>query len=357
MAQEGQEQNRTEEATPFKLRKAREKGQVAKGMDLGFVASLAGIAIFAAVAGERMFANLATIARTTMIDGMRAVGNPRSVEVLAAGAIWPSVRPVVLFGGTLMALVLFVEIVQLRGLMFSTTPLKPDFSRLNPAQGLKRIFSMKMLKEAGKSIAKMVVYSVAAILAIRQAVSTNELTMTDAAHVVAALQHAGTKLVYIFLLIAIPFAALDQVLARGSFATQMRMSRREVTREVREREGDPRIKSKRKQVHASFVKQSKGLANLSGSDMLIVNPVHFAVALKYRPAEMDAPVVTAKGADRHAAQLKARAIQLGIPVFEVPELARTLFASTAMDQAVPSDTFHAIADLYFKLQPGRTAKT
>lgn len=353
MAEQGQEQNRTEDATPFKLRKAREKGMVARGMDLGFVASLIGIALFAAVAGVRMFANLAAVASATIIEGMRSAGNPRAVEIIATQAIWPAIRPVVLFGGTLIALVLLIEIVQLRGLMFSMAPLKPDFSKLNPAQGLKRIFSMRMLKEAGKSIAKMLAYTIAAFLTIRAAIGQNQLAMTDAPHVVAALRHSGTTLVYVFLALAIPFAALDQIIARGAFASQMRMSRREVTREVREREGDPRIKSKRKQLHAAFVKQSKSLANLAGSDMLIVNPVHFAVALKYRPDEMDAPVVSAKGADRHAAQLKARAVQLGIPVFEAPQLARSLFASTAMDQAVPGEHFHAIADLYIKLQEGR----
>jgi len=353
MAQEGQEQNRTEDATPFKLRKAREKGMVARGLDLGFVASLIGIALFAAVAGERTFANLAALARATMIEGMASGSDPRAVEILATRTIWPALRPVALFGGTLIALVLLIEIVQLRGLMFTTAPLKPDFTRLNPAQGLKRIFSMRMLKEAGKSIAKMAVYTVAAILAIRHAVAANQLAMTDAPHVVAALRSAGATLVYIFLAIAIPFAALDQIISRGSFASQMRMSRREVTREVREREGDPRIKSKRKQLHAGFVKQSSALASLPGSDMLTVNPVHFAVALKYRPDEMEAPIVAAKGANRHAAQLKARAFQLGIPVFEVPSLARALFASTAKDHPVPSEHYHAIADLYFKLQSGR----
>lgn len=353
MAEQGQEQNRTEDATPFKLRKARERGMVARGLDLGFVASLVGIALFAAMAGERMFANLAGVVRTTMIEGMRSAGNPRAVEVIAAQAIWPAIRPVALFGGTLIALVLLIEIVQLRGLMLSTAPLKPDFSRLNPAQGLKRIFSMRMLKEAGKSIAKMAVYTIAAVLTIRAAITQNQLAMTDAPHVVGALRHAGTTLVYVFLAIAVPFAVLDQIIARGSFASQMRMSRREVTREVREREGEPRIKSKRKQLHAAFVKQSKSMANLPGSDMLIVNPVHFAVALKYQPSEMDAPIVSAKGADRHAAQLKARALQLGIPVLEVPLLARALFASTALDQAVPGEHYHAIADLYLKAQKGR----
>jgi flagellar biosynthetic protein FlhB len=260
---------------------------------------------------------------------------------------------VALFGGTLIALVIMVEIVQLRGLIFSTEPLKPDFSRLNPAQGLKRIFSMKMLKEAGKSVAKTLVYTIVAMIVVQSAVNTHALAMTDASHVASALSRAGTKLIYVFLLVAIPFAMLDQVLARGSFAKQMMMSRREVTRETKDREGDPRIKSKRKQIHAGFVKQAKGLANLPGSDLLIVNPVHYAVALKYTPDEMDAPIVTAKGSDKHAMQLRMRALQFGIPIFESPALARDLFRTTAMDDSISTEYFHAVADLYFKLRASK----
>jgi flagellar biosynthetic protein FlhB len=149
---------------------------------------------------------------------------------------------------------------------------------------------------------------------------------------------------------AVIFATIDQVLARGEFRKQMRMSKREMTREHKEREGDPRQKSKRKQLHAEFVKQAKGLGNLPGSDLMIVNPRHFAVALAYRPGEMVAPEVTAKATDRQALQLKAAARRHRIPIFEMPALARAIFRETETGTTIAPVHYHAVAQLYYKLQ-------
>ena len=252
-------------------------------------------------------------------------------------------------------MVLLVEIVQLRGLVFSATPLKPDFTRLNPAKGLKRLLSVRMLKEAAKSIFKMTIYALIAWLAVRAALAGAASRVTDAAKLAEALDHGAMRLLLLFILAAAGFAVIDQLLARGEFAKQMKMSRREVTREHKEREGDPRLKAKRKQLHAAYARQAKGLGNLPGSDMLIVNPRHIAVALAYRAREHVAPVVTAIGADRHALQLKAAAARLGIPIFEQKQLARALFKDSEMGREIASHHYHAVAEFYFKRGETRLA--
>ena len=350
---EGQEQNRSEQATPFKLKRAREKGMVARGLDLGFVAALIGLAAFILVAGPKLIGVLAVEMRRALVTGIREAAAPDAATSLAARSLWPVLQPVVLFGGTVIAVVLLVEIIQLRGLLFSATPLKPDFSRLNPAKGLKRLLSVRMLKEAAKSVLKMVVYSLVAWLAVRAALAGVTLRLTDAAKIGEALHHGAMRLLMLFILAAMALAVIDQLLARGEFAKQMRMSKREVTREHKEREGDPRLKAKRKQAHASFAKQAKGLGNLPGSDMLIVNPRHIAIALAYRPSEHVAPMVTAMGADRQALQLKAAAARLGIPIFEQKLLARALFKDGVMGREIASHHYHAVAEFYLKL--GETA--
>lgn len=347
---EGQEQNRTEEATAFKLKKAREKGMVARGLDLGFVAGLIGLAAFATMAGGQLIDLLAGTMRRAMTAGIRVATDPHAAASLTGQLLWPLVTPIVLFATTLLAVVLLVEIVQLRGLSFSAFSLKPDFSRLNPAKGFKRLFSIRMLKEAAKAIAKMTAYAAIAVLLVRSAVSDEAFRITDAATLSQVLHEQGMRLLLVFIVTAAVFAVIDQVLARGEFRKQMRMSRREVTREHKEREGDPRQKSKRKQLHAEFVKQAKGLGNLPGSDLMIVNPRHFAIALAYRPGEMAAPEVTAKATDRQALQLKAAARRHGIPIFEVPALARALFRETEMGQTIAPTHYHAVATLYHKLQ-------
>ena len=346
---EGQDQNRTEQATPFKLQKARERGQVARGLDLGFVAGLVGLAAFALIAGERLIAVLAIEMRRALVSGIATAAEPGAATSLAARSLWPVLQPVVLFGGTVIGVVLLVEIVQLRGLMFSAHPLKPDFSKLNPAKGLKRLFSVRMLKEAAKSVVKMTGYAVMAWLAVRAALAGAAVRVTDAVRLAEALDHGAMRLLFLFILASMAFAVLDQVLARSEFAKQMRMSKRDVTREHKEREGDPRLKSKRKQIHAAFAKQAKGLGQLPGSDMLIVNPHHIAVALAYRPGMQAAPLVTAIGADRHALQLKAAARRLGIPIFEDQPLARALFKDSDMGREIAPHHYQAVAEHYFKL--------
>lgn len=346
---EGQEQNRTEDATPFKLSRAREKGMVARGLDLGFVAGLIGLAAFLLISGSRMVSVLAVEMRRALLSGVSEAAEPGAAVALAARSLWPVLQPVVLFAGTLIGVVLLVEIVQLRGLLFSATPLKPDFSRLNPAKGLKRLFSVRMLKEAAKSVLKMTIYAVIAWLAVRAALAGAAIRFTDAARVAEALHGGAMRLLLLFIVAAAVVAVIDQVLTRSEFAKQMRMSKREVTREHKEREGDPRLKAKRKQAHAAFAKQAKGLGNLPGSDMMIVNPRHIAVALAYRPDEHRAPVVTAMGRDRHALQLKAEAMRIGIPIFEDKPLARALIKDSDMGREIAGHHYHAVADFYFKL--------
>ena len=352
---EGQEQNRTEQATSFKLKKAREKGMVARGRDLGFVAGLIGLAAFATMAGARLIELLAHIMRRALSSGIETANDPQATAALSGRLLWPLLTPVALFGITLLAVVLLVEVVQLRGLSFSAFPLKPDFSRLNPAKGFKRLFSLRALKEAAKAIAKLTIYGAIATLVIHAAVDSQTPRLTDAAGLSRMLHDQGMRLLLVFIVAAAAFAVIDQVLARGEFGKQMRMSRREVTREHREREGDPRQKSKRKQLHAGFVKQAKGLGNLPGSDLMIVNPRHFAVALAYRPGEMVAPEVTAKATDRQALQLKAAARRHGIPIFEAPALARALFRETEMGQAIAPARYHAVAQFYHQLREAARA--
>ncbi len=150
--------------------------------------------------------------------------------------------------------------------------------------------------------------------------------------------------------IAVVFVILDQLLVRGEFLKQMRMSRREVTRESRDREGDPRIKAKRKQLHIEFVKQSQGTGNLPGSDLVIVNPEHFAVALRYDPERMTAPTVSTKGRNRFALALKQEASRRAIPIMVRPKLARALYRDIAVNAEISAIHYETVAELYVELR-------
>jgi flagellar biosynthetic protein FlhB len=350
MAEQEQEQNRSEDPTPYKLRKAREKGMVARGTDLGFFATLAVLAGLTIAAGDTVANQFAMLMRKTLAIGIQGAREPQGAAALAGSAYWEALRPVAMFGIATMLAVALLEIVQLRGFIFSTHPLKPDFSRINPAKGLKRLFSMRLLKESLKNVIKLAAYATVAWLVIRAAVEVPARSSIDAQGLAGAMQSSGLRLLLYFLLVALFFVALDQLIARREHMKQMRMSRRELTREHKEREGEPRMKAKRKQVHAEFAKNAKGMGSLPGSDLLIVNPTHYAVALRYDAGRMEAPKVTAKGRNHWALMLKAEAFRLGIPLFEMPPLARALHDQCETGGAIRESHFRDVADLYLKLQ-------
>ena len=339
-------QNKSEEATPFKLKRAREKGQVARSMEVGPFAGLVAVTAFVVTVGSATAGELAEMMKYTFSGGIARANDPQAALALIGATYGGALRPVILLGAMVFAVVALLELIQLRGFMISTHPLKPDFSRLNPATGLKRMVSVRMLKEMLKTVVKSVAYGTAAWLVVRYSIAHFSTASTDGERLAAVMRASGLRLLFAFLLVSLAFVLLDQLLVRGEFAKQMRMSRRDLTRENREREGEPRLKQKRKQLHASFVQQAQGVGNLPGSDVMIVNPEHFAVALRYDAGTMAAPVVSAKGRNRHALQLKARAHQLGIAVVVRPPLARALFRECETGDPVPGSRFEELAALY-----------
>lgn len=352
-----QEQNRTEEATPFKLRKAREKGQVARGTDLGFVGSLVALAGVALFAGPGFAGRLAELMRLSITADARGAGAPAEALATIRALYWAAFEPLLVLGLALILLVALLEAVQLRGFLFTAAPLKPDFSRLNPARGLKRLFSMKMLKETLKNLLKLAVYGGIAWLTIDWAIAAFGNSVGDAGLLAKAMASAGARLMFAFIGAALLFMVIDQLIVRGEYRKQMRMSRRELTRENREREGEPRLKQKRRQLHEEMREQAEGLGRLDGSDFLVTNPQHYAVALSYRSGEMDAPVVSAKGRNHFAQLLKRKAHILGLPVIADPALARALYRDCPAEQTIQARHFHGVARHYVRLRRDAAGET
>lgn len=350
---EQSEQNRSEEASPFKLQKAREKGTVARSMELGFLAGLLALAGFVLVAGEALVATLARAMRMSLSGGFARAAEPAGAAGMLGELGSTVFAPVALLGGTMVVIVVALELIQLRGFLLTFHPLKPDWSRLNPAKGLKRLFSMRMVKETLKSIVKFALYAAATWDVLRWAVARFAETAGDGDRLPATLEASGLRLTFVFMLVAVAVAILDQILVRGEFAKQMRMSRRDVTRESREREGEPRMKQRRKQLHREMTAQGKG--SLAGADLLVVNPEHFAVALRYDEEAMVAPEVAAKGRNAHALALREEAFRRGLPVIARPPLARALFRACEIGGTIPPDRYEAVAELYIDLRRDRAA--
>jgi flagellar biosynthetic protein FlhB len=347
---EGQELNKSEEATPFKLRKARERGQVARGMDLGFVASLLALVAVGLIAGQSFFASLAELMRRTFLGGIAKGADPNEALAIVGATYWTAFKPLVTLGAALILMVLALEIIQLRGIIFTAHPLKPDFQRLNPARGLKRLFSLRMLKETLKNVLKLALYGAAAWYVISASIDRFGPRVSDAARLAGAFEASVIELLAVFVGLAFVFMVIDQVIVRQEFRKQMRMSRRELTRETREREGEPRLKQRRRDLHAEMREQAEGLGKLAGSDMLVVNPEHFAVALHYDPRTMSAPEVGVKGRNHFAQLMKRKAFLLSIPVIPHARLARTLHADCRVGQPILPEHYRDVARLYHGLR-------
>ena len=350
-----EDQAKSEEATPFKLAKSREKGSVARGTDLGFFSVLGAFLLFLAAAGGALAAKIVAMFRSNL-GNLSDLTDPATALQMIGQDVSVVMSILVLLGLTLLVVVVPIEIFQLKGLVLSAEALKPDFGRLNPAKGLKRLFSLRTLKEALKSVFKFSAYTVLTLFALKYAISKSSLDFAGARPFVMVLWLASLRLLALFTAAALGLAVLDQILARREFAKQMRMSRSEVTREHKEREGEPRIKAKRKQLHAEFLKQTEGIGKLAGSDMLIVNPEHFAVALTYRPEDMLAPKVAAKARNQLALAMRSEAARLGIPVIVDPPLARALFKSTRAGSEIAADHYRDVARHYSERRSSRPAE-
>jgi len=346
------ELDKTEEATPFKLKRAREKGAIARSMDLGFFATLAAAIGFFWIGGAQLGFSIAHASGEALAAAAVLGSSPQALGAVAARLAAPVIMPLLTFAGALFGISLVLDFLQV-GPVFSATPLKPDFSRINPAKGFKRLFSIRMLVEALKATFKLAVYATIAWLVISGMLAENALSLTDAPHLGMVLLAVVLRLLMYFALAALVFAVIDQLYVRRDFAKRMRMSRRELKREHRDREGEPRLKQKRKQLHGEFSKAVRALRDVRGSDIIITNPTHYAVALKYDPRTMEAPRVTACGAGEMARRIKRIGFTYGVLIISDPPLARALYRHGRLASDIPANFFQVVADHYRRNGLGR----
>ena len=346
---EENELDKSEQPTPFKLNRARRKGAVARGTDLGFFTGLVAFLGFMWIAGARFVHTIEIAVHDALTTSGGLADGPYAALSVAARLFAHAMPLIALMAITIFLVVLVFEIVQ-TGVVFSAEPLKPDFSRLNPVNGLKRLFTFRLLIETLKNVLKLCLYSAAAYVVVRGVLASDIGSVTDAASLSALMAHSAFRLLAAFILLAAGFAVLDQLIVRRDFLKKMRMSRRELRREAREREGEPRLKQKRKKLHAEFVKMSQSLRNIRKADVVVTNPQHIAVALHYDRRTMLAPEVVSAGVNQFAQRLRRLAFIYGIPVVENRMLARELYRKSALNQSIPQHCFEPVAEIYNTLR-------
>ncbi|TSE26876.1 Flagellar biosynthetic protein FlhB [Tepidimonas sediminis] len=337
-------QDKNQPATPRRLQKAREQGQVPRARDLTHLVVLGGgLSLLWATLPwgyERL--------RATLRAGLRfdaaAVREPRVMLEQLAGALLQGLSLVLPLGLALMALVV-VALVAAGSVTLSVKPLAPDFSKIGPLSGLKRLFSRQQLFEVLKLLA--ITALIAAIGGWYVATHVEDFASLLLRPLEAALTQAGQWFmvgVAAMLSIVLLVAAVDVPLQQYLYRHNLRMSLQEVKDEYKETEGNPQIKSRRRQ-RAREIAYGQSVRRVPEADVVVMNPTHYAVALRYDEATMAAPHVIAKGADLLALRIRDLAREHRVPVLEAPMLARALYAHTELDQPVPAALFSAVAQV------------
>jgi len=230
------------------------------------------------------------------------------------------------------------------GPVFSAFPLKRDCNRINPATGFKRVFSLKTLVEAGKTLVKLAAFAGVAWLALAAELPRllTSVEVQPRAYF-GLLMGEITGLMFKLLLVLLLLALADLAYSRWDYGRTMRMSRREMKEEVKRREGDPHVRARIRELQREAAKRAKSVKRLPEADVLITNPTHFAVALRYRREEHPAPQLIAKGAGELAARMKRLARRHGVPVVEDRPLARHLFLRGALDAPIGAAEYPRVA--------------
>ncbi len=337
-------QDKTLPASPRKLEKAREEGQVARSRDLGHFASIAGggIALVAFAPQASVWLKDA-LARSLRFDRAQALGHDAmSAQLL----VWTQTLlwAVVPFSLVMTALGV-VSAVAMGGWTWTLKPLGPKFGALNPLTGIGRVFSKQQLIDAAKeSVLALVLGTLAAFWLSRH---LSELVAVLGLSLPAAIATASGLVVsgmgpLIFALAV--FASIDVPLQKRLYAERLRMSHQEQKQEQKELAGNAEVKSK---VRARMREMTKRrmMAAVPKADLVVMNPTHYAVALKYDDKTMAAPRVVAKGADLTALRIRGLAESASVPVLEAPMLARALYAHAELDREVPAALFAAVAQV------------
>lgn len=344
---------KTEQPSEYKLREARRKANVWKSSEFNSALALVAAALLLLVAGQDGFRSLLHLCA----DIFSVAGTLEFVPAV----LLPWIGTVVSGFASLLALPVMVMMVVgvlatviQTGPVFSFTPVKPDIKRINPVEGAKKFFSIRIVYELVKNILKLVALAAVVYLCVSAELTSllkpsGKDLVTWPAMFVSVAGAMMLKLCAVLLL----FAAVDVLFSRWEYLRRMRMSRHEVKEEHRRREGDPAVKAKRRELERELRKKAASAGHVKDADFLITNPTHIAVALKYDRERMLAPLLFKRGADAVAMSMREEAATYGIPVIEQPRLARLIFRKSREGEPIPVDAYADVARLYIRVQRWR----
>ncbi|HTU81855.1 MAG TPA: flagellar biosynthesis protein FlhB [Candidatus Acidoferrales bacterium] len=335
----------TEKPTPKRRKEARDKGQVARSAELaGAVIFLAGVFI--------IYAFFHTIVNGIEGSVRGAFAHAAPVETPTIRSAWllivAAVIPVSAFLMVLLAAAFVIGIltnVAQFGLLFTLQAIRPSFNKLNPIAGLQRLFSKQILFNLGKQLLKLG----AVMLILYQTIAANlglfaQVGQTQPQQFVDVLASVIFPVAVKYAILLVVVGIVDYAWQRYQLEESLKMSKTEVKDEQRQAEGNPEAKGALKRKQREFARR-RMMASVPRATVVVTNPTHFAVALEWNELQMEAPVVTAKGADLLAKRIRELAREHGVPIMENPPLARTLYERVELDQAIPPNLYAAVAQV------------
>ncbi len=343
MAEEGDDDDKTEEPSQKRLDEALQRGDVVKSIEVSTLFGLGAITAMVAWMSTGMssglVAPLSAILDHAADVSMDQAGLTAVYLQLARTLATVLILPLAVF----MVAGVVGNMIQHR-IVWSLDPLIPKFSKVSPMEGFKRLFSMDSLVNLGKGLVKIIIVGGAMWIAISPELKKlTGIVASEPIGVLAITQRLAVKLMMAVMMVMAVVAAADYLYQRQRWLGRLRMSRHDIKEEFKQQEGNPEIKQKLRQLRQARSRK-RMMSAVPSATVVVTNPTHFAVALRYEPG-MRAPKCVAKGADVIALKIREVATLATVPVVENPPLARALYASVDIDQDIPEEHYKAVAEV------------
>lgn len=335
---------KTESATPKKLKKSREKGQVPKSKEVTLAVTLLTCTMILSMFGDSIFKDLDNMFYSFFNGQLTTNLTEMGVKSVFIFAVLNAGKIILIFIIPIAIMGVVGNIMQ-TGFMHTSEPLKPNFGKLNPISGFKKMFSLKTTMQLLKDIIVIIVLGFIGYNFLmsnyNDIISISNLTMDNIPHAYLSYVIDIFKRVSLVMVI---IAAVDFAYQKYQFKNDMKMSKQEVKDEFKQDEGDPEIKGKRKQKMKEIISRTM-MNKVPDATVVITNPTHIAVALKYEKGVDKAPLVVAKGVDKTALKIKEIASENNVPIVENKPLARLIFSKVDIDESIPVEIYQAVAEI------------
>lgn len=344
MSEQTDDAQKTEEPTPKKLDDARKRGTVARSIEVNTWLMLFAGTIIVAFIAPGLMADVRSV-------GLVFVERPHEYSLEFGNLVGLLSRAAMAVGAALILPAVFLVVTAIatglvqNGVVFSPKALEPKLERFSLIAGAKRLFSVRQFVEFVKGLVKISVVGTIAVLLLAPEFKRIDVTPTiDLSEILGLLHVLVIELMVYVLGVLAVIAAIDLIFQRFQHRKQLRMTRQEVKDEVKQSEGDPHVKGRLRQIRMDRARH-RMMQAVPEADVVVTNPTHFAVALRYRQEETEAPVVVAKGQDFIAQKIREVAEENDIPIVENRPLAQALFRTVEIDQEIPTEHYKAVAEV------------